>query len=53
MAPLSLSDDEMAAIRAAAEPIPRDRRDAFPREVAAAVGAMSEVGPGRHASHYP
>jgi hypothetical protein len=46
MPPLSLSDDEMAAIMAAAHPLARERRDAFLRAVAADLGSAPERGPG-------
>jgi hypothetical protein len=46
MPPLSLSDDEMEAVLAAAQPLPRERRDAFLRAVAADLARVPERGPG-------
>jgi hypothetical protein len=46
MALLSLSDEEMAVIWAAAEPIPRHRRGDFLKAVANALAANPAVGPG-------
>jgi hypothetical protein len=46
--PIALSDSEMAAVLAAAHPIPPHRRNEFLRAVAAAVsgGAAAELGCG-------
>jgi hypothetical protein len=46
MPPLSSTDDEMAAVLAAAQPLARGRRDAFLRAVAADLGRARERGPG-------
>jgi hypothetical protein len=44
--PISLSDDEMAAVLAAARPLARERRDAFLRAIATDLGRAPERGPG-------
>jgi hypothetical protein len=46
MPPLKLSDEELTAVMQAAQPIAVDRRDAFLRQVAAALQSCGEVGPG-------
>jgi hypothetical protein len=46
MPPIRLSDDELAAVMAAARPIAVERRDAFLLAVASALQACGEVGPG-------
>jgi hypothetical protein len=45
MPPISLSDDEMAAVLAAAQPLARERRDAFLRAVAADLVRVRNGGP--------
>jgi hypothetical protein len=42
---LSLSDDELNHIMAAAAPIPVDRRDAFLKQVVSSLAACKETGP--------
>jgi hypothetical protein len=45
--PLALSDDELAAVMDAAQPLSIRQRDAFLREVASALqSANGEIGPG-------
>jgi hypothetical protein len=44
--PLSLSDDELAALMTAARPIPPRDRDQFLRDVAVELAKYPEVGPG-------
>ena len=43
---LKLSDDELAAIMAAAQPLPVGQREAFLQQVAAGLQSCGEVGPG-------
>jgi hypothetical protein len=43
--PITLSDDELSAVLAAARPIPPDRRDGFLRELALAL-QHGQLGPG-------
>jgi hypothetical protein len=45
MAPVSFSDDEMAAVLAAAQPLLRERRDGFLRAVATDPARVPERGP--------
>jgi hypothetical protein len=44
--PLALSDDELAAVFAAATPLPVDVRYDFVRAVAAVLAISPEIGPG-------
>jgi hypothetical protein len=44
--PLSLSDDELAAVMEAARPIPARDRDAFLRDCAAELQKYEVIGPG-------
>jgi hypothetical protein len=44
--PISLSDDELAAVMAAAAPIHPRERDQFLRDVAAELSKHLEIGPG-------
>ena len=46
MPPLQLNDEEMDLLRALASPIAYGRRHEFPQEVAAALEASPEPGPG-------
>jgi len=46
MPTISLSDDEFAAVMAAAQPIAPDRRDAFLQQVAHALEGCRDIGPG-------
>jgi hypothetical protein len=46
MPPVRLTDEELTAVFAAAQPIPVSRRDAFLRDVAAALKHYPEIGPG-------
>src|SRR5262245_3354395 len=43
---ISLTDDELAAVMTAAQPIAPDRRDAFLHQVAEASRGCREIGPG-------
>jgi hypothetical protein len=44
--PLALSDDELAAVMTAAQPLPRQHRAAFLRELASSLQNTVERGPG-------
>jgi hypothetical protein len=44
--PLSLSDEELAAVMDAAAPIPGHARNRFLQDLAAEVAQHSEIGPG-------
>jgi hypothetical protein len=44
--PVRLTDDELSTVMAAARPLPVERRDAFLQQVAAALQACREIGPG-------
>jgi len=44
--PLNISDDELAAIMNAAQPLPLESRDGFLQAVAARLGQCTDVGPG-------
>jgi hypothetical protein len=46
MPPIHLSDDELAAVMRAAQPIAIDRREAFLQQVATALASCVEIGPG-------
>jgi hypothetical protein len=46
MLPLALTDSQMDAVFAAARPLPVNRRDQFLQDVATALGAETEIGPG-------
>jgi hypothetical protein len=46
MPPICLSDDEMAAVLAANQPLARERRDAFLRAIATDLVRVPERGPG-------
>jgi hypothetical protein len=46
MPPVRLSDSELDAVFAAAQPIPVSRRDAFLQDVATLLRRCSEIGPG-------
>jgi hypothetical protein len=46
MTPLALSDDELAAIMAACQPLAPDRRAAFVQDVATALATCLMIGPG-------
>ena len=43
---LSLSDDELSALMAAARPIPARSRDQFLRDVVSELSKFPEIGPG-------
>jgi hypothetical protein len=46
MPPIRLTDSELAAVMAAARPLPVHTRDAFLQSVAIALKGQSEIGPG-------
>jgi hypothetical protein len=46
MPPLRLSDAELSAVMAAAQPLAPHLRDAFLQDVAAALAGCTEIGPG-------
>jgi hypothetical protein len=46
MPPIKLSDAELTAVLAAAGPLAVDRRDSFLQQVAASLGACTDIGPG-------
>jgi hypothetical protein len=45
--PLALTDTQMAAVRAAAEPLAPDNRAAFLQEVATALAVVPDIGDGQ------
>jgi len=46
MPPIRLSDSELDAVMAAAQPLAVERRDAFLQQVASALQGCGEIGPG-------
>ena len=44
--PVRFTDDELATVMAACQPLPVERRDAFLQQVAASLQDCREIGPG-------